>query len=995
MFILFISVSPADSTLTNQSEDLLKEVSDRLKDNPDSFQEQPENLDNCLEKIIKKEPPEKSAKPSTSKPVSTSSNKTSSSVSNTKISRTSRAKVKPTNDDDDDSSSSSSKASSSSSKSSNKSEENKGGSKTSCTSKKDQKASEAKKYESDSDEEPIKPVLANKYKRQRSRSRKEDSDSKIVPIYDSKSIEKTDWSAAKVILEKLLPPPNSMTAKVDDLNASIEQWVLDNPSGSDLHDDHDEEVANENDEAVNAEHDVEMDDDDVICIGNFSQTPEVIEIDDDNEQDSLMSSQQMILDKIKDEPMNENDDEDSSDEKQSDVPSDEPENVANLDDVSSGSDDEDLSASQQALFKKMNKQIKKEKHEEEIERRSKSFADIGYDDFEDDLDMPMEVNEEKMKPKTFEDILSEEDFSIESNVEKEKSKPTSKLSKKRRLSDDDVERLLFSDVSDEEENRLEDAIVISSDSAVEEGEVLSPPPPPPRESKDSTEQKRKDSEASREPLKKKPKLSTDEVRKLVEDDSNTDKVAVAGPRKLLMIDPLPQPHRKAYQRGISSETIEKLTNKDPVPSTSKTLSSKPSTSKDQWLSKSNKKKSEKEKREEREREEKEDRKAKRKAKLEELAKNQQEKKSDDKAPDKKADEASTSEPHEPHAAASERSQRRPTPPPTKMPSKTANAAKVKQSEPKTAKLIEFDLLPRNPTRKISKIKLKAANNAKPSTSDQNVPPPPPPQEPSSSSTDATKGHQKSKRRISWADQEHKKPLSEIRYIDVVGKGQPLPKDKRDMYGIPKGFTMNDVLRQIVDWNPKWLEEQKKQPKAPPVFGKFKLHRKTDVFVDFREYCNTLYPLMMLELWSSVFKDYCEGDENLLDNLPYMMYQGHEPVPNSKMIRLFFYSFITKKEKNKKSDYPGDGWLAIVPLNYHRNGHRVQEQVLGYITQSIVTPFKKFSGGGHMKEFEAMRPHIIDERKRNIEHYVKLEVTMKYIQEGALTDKPVTIKPISR
>ena len=79
------------------------------RDNPDSFQQQPESLDNCLEKIIKKEPPEKSAKPSTSKPISASS-KTSSSVSNSKISGTNRAKVKPINDDDDDSSSSSSKA---------------------------------------------------------------------------------------------------------------------------------------------------------------------------------------------------------------------------------------------------------------------------------------------------------------------------------------------------------------------------------------------------------------------------------------------------------------------------------------------------------------------------------------------------------------------------------------------------------------------------------------------------------------------------------------------------------------------------------------------------------------------------------------------------------------------------------------------------------------------------------------------------------------------
>ena len=77
---------------------------------------------------------------------------------------------------------------------------------------------------------------------------------------------------------------------------------MDNDIDDDDHDaDRDDEIANENDEAVNE--DVEMEDDDVVCIGNFSQTPEVIEIDIENEQDSLMNSQQMILDKIKDEPI--------------------------------------------------------------------------------------------------------------------------------------------------------------------------------------------------------------------------------------------------------------------------------------------------------------------------------------------------------------------------------------------------------------------------------------------------------------------------------------------------------------------------------------------------------------------------------------------------------------------------------------------------------------------------------------------------------------------
>ena len=89
-------------------------------------------------------------------------------------------------------------------------------------------------------------------------------------------------------------------------------------------------------------------------MGNFSQTPEYIELDDDEEENSLISSQQLTLEKIKDEsfiaePLEEND------EKRSD-PSD------SLDEKSSSSsedEDEDLEASQQALYKKILQSNKK------------------------------------------------------------------------------------------------------------------------------------------------------------------------------------------------------------------------------------------------------------------------------------------------------------------------------------------------------------------------------------------------------------------------------------------------------------------------------------------------------------------------------------------------------------------------------------------------------------------------------------------------------------
>ena len=104
-----------------------------------------------------------------------------------------------------------------------------------------------------------------------------------------------------------------------------------------------------------------------------------------------------------------------------------------------------------------------------------------------------------------------------------------------------------------------------------------------------------------------------------------------------------------------------------------------------------------------------------------------------------------------------------------------------------------------------------------------------------------------------------------------------------------GFTRNEVMKNILNWHTLWLEEQKKQDKAPPVYGKYKINIKTNVFsgeyciysskirglclmklsfgffffqiinffIGYRDYCNTFYPLMMLELWSSVFRDYVE------------------------------------------------------------------------------------------------------------------------------------------
>ena len=44
-----------------------------------------------------------------------------------------------------------------------------------------------------------------------------------------------------------------------------------------------------------------------------------------------------------------------------------------------------------------------------------------------------------------------------------------------------------------------------------------------------------------------------------------------------------------------------------------------------------------------------------------------------------------------------------------------------------------------------------------------------------------------------------------------------------------GFTRIEVMKNILNWHTLWLEEQKKQDKAPPVYGKYKINIKTNVF----------------------------------------------------------------------------------------------------------------------------------------------------------------------
>merc|ERR1711981_853765 len=299
------------------------------------------------------------------------------------------------------------------------------------------------------------------------------------------------------------------------------------------------------------------DDDEITCLGNFSQTPEVLDIsdcDDDIEQDSFA----MIQGKIKNEPVEEEED---FDEKQSDAS--DLENHED-DEVEIIESDEELESSQQSLYKKMMRQEIKIKQEEKISspfdnseknamgvemkemvlkipRVDENVIDHPSDEepnLSDDMEIPDFDNDEDIPSFSSDDNISDHEKDDLDELENDLVIKPTKAKKRIRILDDD---------SDDESDKEADA---------------------PNEEPQSIDSKTK--KGPKEPQNKKAKLSDEEeIRK--HDQKDERESDTTNKKQSLMIDALPQPQRKAFTRGISSETIDKLTKKPETsaPSTSK------------------------------------------------------------------------------------------------------------------------------------------------------------------------------------------------------------------------------------------------------------------------------------------------------------------------------------------------------------------------------------------------------------------------------------------
>lgn len=74
---------------------------------------------------------------------------------------------------------------------------------------------------------------------------------------------------------------------------------------------------------------------------------------------------------------------------------------------------------------------------------------------------------------------------------------------------------------------------------------------------------------------------------------------------------------------------------------------------------------------------------------------------------------------------------------------------------------------------------------------------------------------------------------------------------------------------------------------------------------------------------------------------------------------------------------------------------VKKPVFGYVTESRITKIDRLPGGEIAAHTESIRPHMDQKKFKKLAFFVKLDITMKRIDQGALTDRSIYIKPVSK
>jgi len=184
---------------------------------------------------------------------------------------------------------------------------------------------------------------------------------------------------------------------------------------------------------------------------------------------------------------------------------------------------------------------------------------------------------------------------------------------------------------------------------------------------------------------------------------------------------------------------------------------------------------------------------------------------------------------------------------------------------------------------------------------------------------------KKRKKVGWKDINAMGVLVEVKWIEADNCGRKPDSKNKDSAQLPNvkdaivkakpELDMNDIFRDILTWNPKWLVEQKKkefQKEPPPVHNRWRVSPVTLVYQSWDDYKRIFVPLMLHELWASITTDVTEKEEANRDDSIHVCLQ--EIIKAGKFHQITCIGLLTQYERDRDLG-SAEGTLVALLLRY--------------------------------------------------------------------------------
>jgi hypothetical protein len=257
-----------------------------------------------------------------------------------------------------------------------------------------------------------------------------------------------------------------------------------------------------------------------------------------------------------------------------------------------------------------------------------------------------------------------------------------------------------------------------------------------------------------------------------------------------------------------------------------------------------------------------------------------------------------------------------------------------------------------------------------------------------------------KKRVRFKLDSQGKPYVKVHPIENLNKGKKVAdasgfekagasnEDTKKLRAISmgrSGLNYGEMLKRILRWSTKWLEEQERIKQAPPVLGdNMTLSHVPPVFEGYSDYCQTFYPLMLYEIWSKVFQDFSECNRH---RCPPLLFALQHAWFVNQFQGLKLSALLTADEKSREAYLPVEGYLMNLKLmcaGETKDQPLTARSIFAFVINSKIQPRPRVMDDGQLKMLETLS---ISNRRHT--HILTVEVLVRHLTPKfvVITDRP--------